>query len=609
MKLRNCLMKKSLLFIIVVSLLLACAHEDNGSTTICSSVTVGTEKVTAISAVLLGKAILGSTLASDLQIGFQYSTSAGILPSNSTTVEAVDADTEYNYSYRITGLEPSTTYYFRSFVRQNGQDNYGEIKEFATKGIESLIETEDAQNIGATSATLNAKLNISDISYGNLSYGFYWGAYESSQNEFIKGGDLSETLYSSKLDNLSHKTQFWYKACVTIDGQILYGSLKNFTTGVIPVESVSLDKNELTLSTIGTTRVLNATVLPINATDRRLKWSSDKENVASVNANGRVTANGNGKATITVTTIDQGKKATCEITVAQLITGISLNKTSVSLNEGAQESLIATITPSNAANKTLIWTSSDNSVATVDQNGKVTAVSKGSATIRVETTDGSLRYATCAVSVIKQITSIELNPTSMILYLSGGHLSESIIATVSPSDATNMSIEWKSSNTSVATVSNGLVTGKAVGATTITAKAKDGSGVKATCEVVVRNEVPFFFPSTTFLIVGPKAKDTRFSIDASDYLEWTVSSSNPDFVLSRVSGKGSANINISFTENSLTEPRSAIVTISTMDEDVETKSWTITIIQGPASDGDIEDGTPGYNDHLISRRKFKRICK
>lgn len=119
--------------------------------------------------------------------------------------------------------------------------------------------------------------------------------------------------------------------------------------------------------------------------------------------------------------------------------------------------------------------------------------------------------------------------------------------------------------------------------------------------------VPSFSVSTTMLNVGPKATEATFSIEASAEVEWTAVSSNADFALSAGSGSGSADIKISFTANPNTTARSATITVATGNEEVETKSWTITVTQGPASAGDIEDGTPGYNDHLIARRNFKRL--
>ena len=402
-------MKKYLSALAGLALLFACTPEENGTSgtdetgngedNLAPSVTVVANHISAVSAVLAGKANLGSTVAADLQVGFQYSKSAGILPSNSTTIEATDADENYNYTSSITGLEPDTKYYFRSFVRQNGQDTYGETKNFTTKDVASLLETRDASGIEAAKATLNAKLDLTDVIYKTLSYGFYWSAQESEQNSWLKGGDITDHAYSASLSGLSHKTQYWYKAYVKLDSQVFCGEVKTFTTDVVPVESVSLDKTEYTFNKIGNTLSLTATVLPTDADDKSLEWTSDNDDVAAVNAGGIVTAIGNGTANITVTTKDQNKTATCVVTVAQLITGISFDKTSITLYVGEEGTVIPTINPSNAADKSLNWISSDTSVASVDSEGKVTAVSKGTAVIKAEANDGSGVSASCTVVV------------------------------------------------------------------------------------------------------------------------------------------------------------------------------------------------------------------
>ena len=280
------------------------------------SVTVEAKNVSAISAVLAGKANLSSTVASDLKVGFQYSKSAGILPSNSTTIEATDADAFYNYTAAITGLAPETKYYFRSFVRQNGQDTYGETMEFTTKDVSSLLETKDASAVEATKATMNAKLDLTDVQYKSLAYGFLWGTSESALNTDYKCTEISDSAISAPLTGLSHKTQYWYKAYVKLDSQTFYGEVKTFTTDVVPVESVSLDKTEYTFNTIGNTLTLTATVLPADATDKSVSWSSSSDAVATVDASGKVTAVSKGTATIKAEAKDgSGKYASCSVTV------------------------------------------------------------------------------------------------------------------------------------------------------------------------------------------------------------------------------------------------------------------------------------------------------
>jgi len=163
------------------------------------------------------------------------------------------------------------------------------------------------------------------------------------------------------------------------------------------VTGVSLNKTSITL-TAGGSEILTATVTPSNATNKGVTWSSSNTSVATVDNNGKVTAKAGGTATITVKTNDGNKTATCKVTVNVAVTGVSLNKTSLTLTVGGSETLTKTVTPSDATNKGVTWSSSNTSVATVDNNGKVTAKATGTATITVKTNDGN-KTATCSVTV------------------------------------------------------------------------------------------------------------------------------------------------------------------------------------------------------------------
>jgi peptidoglycan hydrolase CwlO-like protein len=291
-------------------------RQEAGSQQSDIAVTGEAEHISAVSAVLAGKANLGSTVASDLKVGFQYSTSAGILPSNSTTIEATDADASYNYTTPITGLEPDTKYYFRSFVRQNGQDTYGETKEFTTKDVASLLETRDASGIEATKASLNAKLDLTDVKYSSKTYGFYWGTSENSQNNSLSGNEIEDNAYSASLTSLSPKTQYWYKAYVKLDSQTFYGEVKTFTTAQ-GVTSITLDKTSLSL-VIGDEATLSVTsVQPDNANDKSVTWSSSDAAIASVDNSGKVIAKAKGKVSIRATANDgSGVNAACSLIVS-----------------------------------------------------------------------------------------------------------------------------------------------------------------------------------------------------------------------------------------------------------------------------------------------------
>ena len=169
------------------------------------------------------------------------------------------------------------------------------------------------------------------------------------------------------------------------------------TTGIVPVEKVFLNKSELTLA-VGQTEQLIATIEPENATNKNVSWSSSNEEVATVDEDGTVRAVGAGTATITVTTEDGNKTATCKVTVIVPVERVSLNKSELTLVVGQTEQLIATIEPWNATNKNVSWSSSNEEVATVDEDGTVTAVGAGTATITVTTEDGN-KTATCTVTV------------------------------------------------------------------------------------------------------------------------------------------------------------------------------------------------------------------
>lgn len=322
-------MKKCLFALAALSLLFACTPEENGSgdnqpgvsgngkDNLALSVTVDAKNVSAISAVLAGKANLGSTVASDLKVGFQYSKSAGILPSNSTTIEATDADASYNYSTPVTGLEPATKYYFRSFVRQNGQDTYGKTKEFITKDIASLLETRDAAGFEAAKATLNAKLDLTDIFYTSLAYGFLWGTSESALNADIKCTVISNNVISAPLTGLSPKTQYFYKAYVKLDDQTFYGEAKTFITALW-VTSITLSKTSLSLLIGEEETIFVTSILPDDTNDKTYTWSSSDDAIASVDQNGKITAKAKGNTVIKATANDgSGVFASCSVSVIE----------------------------------------------------------------------------------------------------------------------------------------------------------------------------------------------------------------------------------------------------------------------------------------------------
>ena len=262
-------------------------------------------------------------------------------------------------------------------------------------------------------------------------------------------------------------------------------SLPYFEVFSVPVSEISLDKTEATLERQSTLQ-LTATVLPENCRNNTLKWSSDNEEVATVDENGLVTAVSVGEANITATAVDgSGVTATCKVTVSpKLVTSVTLNKNELTIEKSFTAQLAATVAPDDADDLGLIWTSDNEEVATVDENGLVTAVSVGEANITATAVDGSGVTATCKVTVTpKLVTSVILDESELTIEK---NFTEQLTATVAPDDADNLSLTWTSDNEEVATVDeNGLVTAVGEGTATITATANDGSGVAASCVVTV----------------------------------------------------------------------------------------------------------------------------
>ena len=175
----------------------------------------------------------------------------------------------------------------------------------------------------------------------------------------------------------------------------------------IRVSSISLSKSTLEL-TVGDQVSLDVTISPDNATNKKIRWSSSKESVATVTPDGIVEAVSSGTAFITATSEDSGVNAKCEITVKEKVisvTGIALNKTSLSLTEGEEFTLEATVTPDNATNKEVTWTSDNEAVATVSAEGIVKALNAGSANVTVTTVD-QRKTASCTVTVDIKMSAV-----------------------------------------------------------------------------------------------------------------------------------------------------------------------------------------------------------
>ena len=260
-----------------------------------------------------------------------------------------------------------------------------------------------------------------------------------------------------------------------------------YVTQDIHATSVSLDITEKTAEHYDDFQ-LTATIAPLNFTDA-VVWTSSNEEVAAVSDTGYVEICGVGTAVITVTA--GNVKAVCKITVPQLIDWIEFDEDEIELKAGETYQLKPYISPSDATNKKLKYTSSDTKVAEVSASGLVTAKSEGEAKIRAAATDGSDEYAVCYVTVTgkAKVTGITLDRTSAEVKR-GEKLTLNV--TVSPSYASNKKVVWKSANTKIATVdANGSVTAKAPGRTKITVTSSENSSYQASCTVTVPYKITY----------------------------------------------------------------------------------------------------------------------
>lgn len=257
----------------------------------------------------------------------------------------------------------------------------------------------------------------------------------------------------------------------------------------VNVTSVSITGTKTEIA-VGESLQLSATVSPSYATNKAVTWTTSNSSVATVSASGLVKAVKAGSVTISATAQDgSGARGTYTITVINpvvSVTSIAVTGSKKEIYGGESLQLSATVSPSNATNKSVTWTTSNSSVATVSTSGLVKAVKAGSVIITATARDGSGVRGTYTLTVKDPIVSVTfITITGSKEEITVGE-SLQLSATVSPSYATNKSVAWTTSNSSVATVSaSGLVKAVKPGSVTITAIAQDGSLVRGTYKILV----------------------------------------------------------------------------------------------------------------------------
>ena len=365
-------------------------------------------------------------------------------------------------------------------------------------GYGSATITATSHNGKTAKCTINVKNSTVDVSFITL---------DKPSANIYKGKtvQLSATINPSNASNKSITWSTSNKNVATVDKNGLvkgvgYGSTIITATSnngktarcAINVKNSTVDVSYITLNKTsaniykGKTVQLSATINPSNASNKSITWSTSNKNVATVDKNGLVKGVGYGSTIITATS-NNGKTARCAINVTQVsVSAITLDKSSVKINSGKTVQLKATISPSNASNKSITWSTSNKNVATVDKNGLVKGISYGTAVITARSSN--YKTAQCTVSVdgstinIVEVSAIQLNRTSLILSKGG---SSTMTAMIAPYNASDQSVKWSTNNSKVATVDkNGVVKGVNYGTATITATSSNGKTAK--CMVTVK---------------------------------------------------------------------------------------------------------------------------
>ena len=329
----------------------------------------------------------------------------------------------------------------------------------------------------------------------------------------------------------------------THDGGLKAACTVTVSNTKINVTGISLSPTTKTMGVGGSFTII-PTITPSNATDKSITWFSGNPSVATVDANGKVTALGIGTAVITATTNDGGYKTTCTVTVSNNIvnvTGVTMIPTSRTMYAGDSYHLDAIVSPDNATDKSVTWTSSNPAIATVDENGIVLALKAGTTTITATTNDGGFK-ANCIITVtgeVVNVTGITLSPTTKTMYTGESFI---LMPTITPDNATNKSVTWTSSDPTIASVDeNGMVKAIKKGTATITAKTDDG-GFTATCVITVNEGDKkvtgiTLTPTTNTIKPGDSFVITP-TVTPSDAADKSVTWSSSDSSIARVDSTG-----------------------------------------------------------------------
>lgn len=313
-------------------------------------------------------------------------------------------------------------------------------------------------------------LIIATIITSSLCVSYFAIDDNSTQNNTTEGTTVPVTETSSTVVTTEPVTE-----SSTVESSTVPTTTKPIVKPVVKVKRIKLNKSIVNLAKKGKTCTVKATVYPTNAKNKKVSWKASNKNI-TVNQNGKVTAKKLGTSKIKVTAKDGSKKsATVLVVVGKKVKKITLNKTSVTLNNNRTYKLKKSISNKNAVYKAVQWKSTNTKIATVNSNGVVKGLKRGSCYVVATAKDGSKKSAKCKVTVRQLVTKLSYNKKTQKTSVDVGKTIKFNVV-VSPSNANNKGLVFSTGNKKVATVnSKGIIKGLNSGKVVITAKAKDGS--------------------------------------------------------------------------------------------------------------------------------------
>ena len=359
-------------------------------------------------------------------------------------------------------------------------------------------------NYNVSSSTSSFSTTVT-LSAGDIVSFEYCVSSESNYDKFkfsvndsvvlTKSGLVSWNSYSYQATADGEYTFLWsYTKDSSVNGNSDACWVDNVYIGA-PLAVTGIDVLEQLDIPVNGTGTVAYSLLPENAYNKNVSFESADAGIAAVNANGVVTGVSAGETTITVTTEDGGFTGACTINVYnQAVTGVTIEPSEAELTVGSSTKLTATVLPENASNKNVVYSVDDESILSVDQDGNVTGLSLGTATVTVTTEDGGFTASSEITVIPVRVTGVGISPEAASIGI--GHTIQ-LTASITPSNAANKNLSWSVSDETIISVDGqGTVTGLSGGTATVTVTTEDG-GFSDSAEITV-----CYAPSNTWTAIG-----------------------------------------------------------------------------------------------------------